>query len=238
MTTKEVFLPRDYKEKCKKHSDNKSYSFITLLIWTFFICCFIGFVVETIYSYIRKGHYINKQGLLYGPFKPIYGFGGVIFTIIFYKIKYFRAYVIFIIGLIAGTLYEYFCSYFQEYFLKSRSWDYSGFKYNLNGRISISHAVFWGILALLFVKGAMPLIVIFMQKTPKNINSIIAYVIAAFLSFDIFMSVCAVERHIERLKDVPASNSFESFLDEHYGNKKIEETFTHMKFVYVKKKSK
>ncbi len=237
MTLEAILKPKSYDEKCRKDEKKKNCSFLCLLVWVFVICCFIGFLVETVYGYIRKGHFVNKQGLLYGPFKPIYGFGGVIFTIIFYRLRNYRSYILFILGSVIGAFYEYFCSYFQEVFMKSRSWDYSKLKYNIDGRVSITHAIYWGLLSLIFIKFALPVIVLLVGKISSNMQNPIMIVWILFMSFNIFMSASAITRQVERLKDIPADNNFEEFLDRHYNDEKIRETFTHMKFVYVDKKT-
>lgn len=36
------------------------------LFWVFFIGCFAGVVLETIYCLIQRGHYESRVGLIYG----------------------------------------------------------------------------------------------------------------------------------------------------------------------------
>lgn len=55
------------------------------LIWLFMIGSVSGYVVEMLWCYIRNGYFESRQGLLYGPFSPVYGIGCVIFTILLYK---------------------------------------------------------------------------------------------------------------------------------------------------------
>ena len=51
----------------------------------FFIFSFVGWLMETIYSYFVLGHFANR-GFLFGPVCPIYGFGGLI-LILFLEIE-------------------------------------------------------------------------------------------------------------------------------------------------------
>ena len=51
------------------------------LVWIFVIGCIIGFIVETLWCYVRWGKIESRKGLIYGPFTPIYGFGGVLLTL-------------------------------------------------------------------------------------------------------------------------------------------------------------
>ena len=233
-----MIKPHNYNTKMQQDTKRQNINFMCLLIWIFLISCTLGFVVEVTYTYFTKGHYVNKQGMLYGPFKPIYGFGGVLFTILFYKVRHYRTYVLFILGSVTGAIYEYFCSYLQEILFKSRSWNYSKFKYNINGRINPTHAIYWGILAMIFIKLILPIIIIIASKIPIKIQKPIAIVVAVFMTINMFLSACAVMRQVERIKSIPPQNKFEHFLDKHYGDKTIRETFTHMKFVYVDKNEK
>ena len=50
------------------------------LFWIFVICSVIGLVVETIVSYPIDGIWKDRAGLVWGPFSPIYGVGGMLIT--------------------------------------------------------------------------------------------------------------------------------------------------------------
>lgn len=235
MTISSLCKPHNYNVKLQQDKNKQNFNFVCLLIWVFLISAALGFIVEVTYAYFTKGHYINKQGMLYGPFKPIYGFGGVLFTILLYKVRYYRSYVIFFLGAVTGAIYEYFCSYLQEILFKSRSWNYSKFEYNINGRINPKHAIYWGILAMFFIKLLVPVIIFAITKIPLKIQKPVSVFITVFMTINMFLSACAVMRQVERIKEMPPQNEFEIFLDEHYGDKRISETFTHMKFIYVDK---
>lgn len=46
------------------------------LFWIFILGSFFGYVVETIYAFIKSGgHFVIRQGLLYGPFYTGIWFG-------------------------------------------------------------------------------------------------------------------------------------------------------------------
>ena len=48
------------------------------LFWVFLVSSVIGLGIETVYHFILFGEYQDRAGLLFGPFSPIYGFGGVL----------------------------------------------------------------------------------------------------------------------------------------------------------------
>ena len=56
--------------------------FFLKLFVLFFIGSIFGCIVETIYAFIKTGGYQIRQGLVYGPFIPVYGLGTLLFYFI------------------------------------------------------------------------------------------------------------------------------------------------------------
>ena len=88
---------------------------LTEYIWLFIIGCIFGYIIESGWYFIKHGVWINKPGLLYGPFKPIYGLGFVLIVMIMKKFKDKKIWIKFSLGVIIGSVFEYICSLFQEY---------------------------------------------------------------------------------------------------------------------------
>ena len=57
------------------------------LCWVFFICCFLGVVIETIFCFIASGRLSQRTGLVWGPFNLIYGFGAVLLTVSLQRLR-------------------------------------------------------------------------------------------------------------------------------------------------------
>ena len=55
------------------------------IFFMFFIGCIIGTYYEEILNLIRTGVWESRQGIIYGPFNPIYGFGFAGFTLLLGK---------------------------------------------------------------------------------------------------------------------------------------------------------
>ena len=51
------------------------------LFWVFFLCCFLGVVIETVFCWAATGHISQRTGLVWGPFNLIYGVGAVLLTV-------------------------------------------------------------------------------------------------------------------------------------------------------------
>ena len=75
-------------------------------VWIFVLGSIAGYIFETSFYYIKHGVFMNKQGLLYGPIKPIYGFGCAILTYILNFVKDKSKLYIFIFGSIVGGKFK------------------------------------------------------------------------------------------------------------------------------------
>lgn len=165
-------------------------TYIEKLIIYFFIFAFIGWTLETIYSYVVLGHF-TKRGFLYGPICPIYGYAAVIMIVFLSKNKtnYFR---IFLNSMIIFSFFEYIAGYLLEALFQIRLWDYTNDFLNLNGRISIFYSFIWGLIGFLFIKFMYPVaekfINFILNKLPKIATSICVCIISCLYLIDTFLS--------------------------------------------------
>ena len=60
---------------------------ITKIFFIFMIGSVIGYIVEMIVAFVQEGHFESRQGVLYGPFTPVYGIGILVFYMFFNRIK-------------------------------------------------------------------------------------------------------------------------------------------------------
>ena len=114
--------------------------------------------METIFVGIQKKRIVDR-GFLIGPYCPIYGVGALV--MIFYLTQYKdNILTVFILGVVICSLLEYFTSYVMEKLFKTRWWDYSNNKFNLNGRICGFNSLLFGIagvLVIYFVQSSLDL---------------------------------------------------------------------------------
>lgn len=117
---------------------------IVKLFWIFLIGSFIGYIIETIVGIVQNGHLVSRQGLLFGPFIQVYGIGLVAYYLVMSKMKTRNNIKIFLVSMILGGAVEYLFSYFQQKLFGTISWDYSNLLFNINGRTSLLHCLYWG----------------------------------------------------------------------------------------------
>lgn len=182
-STEALVLKEDSKSK------NKLSKFYTYLLY-FLMFSFLGWLMETAYSFYELGHF-TKRGFLYGPLCPIYGWGALILIMFFNKYKG-KSIKLFVYAAIVFSAFEYLVGYGMDALFSAKWWDYTNEFLNLNGRISIFYSFVWGIVALLFINYIYP----FFKKKLDTILSKIPYKVqlftlrffALFFIFDTAMS--------------------------------------------------
>lgn len=126
----------------------------TILVISFFIYSFCGWIWESLVCPIATGHKIHNSGFLTGPCIPIYGSGAIVVCALFPISKDWS--LIFIEGAIVACFIEYLTSYFMEKMFHARWWDYSQMRFNLNGRICLEGFFIFGFFSVSAVKNVQP----------------------------------------------------------------------------------
>ena len=141
---------------------NKYRSKINEYLLYFFVYAFLGWVLETVFSYFVLGYFDNR-GFLIGPICPIYGFGMLI--LIMWLSRYKDNNIkLFVISAIVLTFFEYVVGYALDAIFQLKWWDYTNDFFNINGRVCLSYALGWGIIAIIVIKYIHPFIVKLLKK--------------------------------------------------------------------------
>jgi len=199
------------------------------IFWIFVFGCFFGFVLEMFIHFLKYTEIVSRQGLIYGPFNQVYGIGAVILSLFLGKQK--NPFMIFLLGALLGGGIEYFCSFFQELFFKTTSWNYSNYPLNIYGRTSLFHVISWGILALLYIKFIYPYLLQIIEKISIKTGNIITIIFVIFIVLDCLISFLACFRWNERRNNIEPSNKIEVLLDKYYPNEKLEKIYNNAKIV-------
>ena len=197
---------------------------IIKIFWVFIIGSIIGYAVEMVVGFVQNGHFVSRQGLVFGPFAQVYGLGILAYYLIVPKIKggYLK---IFFVTMILGGIVEYLCSYFQEILFGTISWDYSHLLFNINGRTSLLHCTYWGIGGVLFMKYILPLINKIDKITKDAYFRTITALFIIFMLFNISVSSMAAIRQNERNREIGASNNIDVFFDKYYSDEVMDNIY-------------
>ena len=201
------------------------------LAWVFIIGCFIGYCVEMLWSYAHDGYFESRQGVLYGPFSPVYGFGGVLLTVSLYRLRNTNGLLVFMASAVIGAAFEYACSLFQEVAFGTVSWEYSDTPLNLGGRTNLQYAVFWGILGMIFIKSTYPFLSKYIEKLPNRLGKWLTWIFVVFMVLNMAISSIAVRRWTDRRTGEAANNAFEQLVDTLYPDDFMEKVYPNMTVV-------
>ena len=140
------------------------------LIFYFIVYSFLGWCLESVYKTIIFKKPTNS-GFLYGPFCPMYGIGAILMI----ELGKFsnNVAVIFLLAFVLFSVWEYLVAIILEKLFKTKYWDYSNLKFNLQGRICLKNSIYWGILGVLLIFIVQPGIRNVIKLIP---NEIIIYI--------------------------------------------------------------
>ena len=163
------------------------YSFLEF-IYIFFFFAIAGWIWECS-LYLIRDHVLVNRGTKYGPWVPIYGYGGILVILLLWR---FRKSIlrVFLYGSIISTVFEYLTSVVLEYGLGVVYWDYSDEPFNVNGRITLVSSLAFGVFSLLgmFVLG--PAAVWIAKRLKPKTRRIVAIVLCCLYGLDIL--ACAI----------------------------------------------
>ena len=168
-------------------------------ILIYFICfSFIGWIYEGA-IFIIEDHILVNRGVLYGPWLPVYGFGGSIIFFLFNKLKNkplkikkinIRPLLIFVYMTLVATLIELSTTYICD-LIKSdwtKLWDYSSKFLNFQGRVALLPSVRFGILGIMVLYLGVPFIDKIKNSKSKPTN-IITYIVIALFVIDVIIHI-------------------------------------------------
>ena len=158
---------------------------IKIIFILFIFYSMIGWIIEVLDQFYRKKRFINR-GFLIGPYCPVHGIGALLMVLLLSGITDSYIILFFSASLIC-TILEYITSFLLEKIFKARWWDYSCYKFNLNGRVCMQNSIFFGIAGVFIVKIANPFVVKFIIQNVPDLN-VICLVLGIIFTLDLFIS--------------------------------------------------
>ncbi len=153
----------------------------------FIIYSFVGWIVEIVYNGFVHKKFVNR-GFLIGPYCPIYGFGALLVTVFLTQFRD-NFIVAFVMSIFLFSILEYSTSYLMEKIFKARWWDYSEYKFNINGRICLETMIPFGLLGCFVIYVTDPLLKsLFSLMNPLFIK-ILAIILLVIFIADLIVSL-------------------------------------------------
>lgn len=217
---------------------------ICIYILLFFLYSFCGWLLEVICKLVDQHKFINR-GFLIGPYCPVYGFGAL--SITFLLQKYVNDIItLFIMTMIVCSILEYLTSYYLEKIFKTRWWDYSNYRFNINGRICLETMVPFGLFGLFIMYISNPLFLSWINKMPISIIYFLSFFLTTILIIDIIFSYRIIssfknisfKAHTDSTEKITAYVKKEIIKRNQYNQKRLLEAFPKLKVFYFKKDKK
>ena len=152
----------------------------------------LGWVLESIYKSFLEKKIVNS-GFLKGPVCPIYGFGALIMLLTLNNLKE-NIVLLFIVAFFVLSVWEYLVGIFLEKVFKTKYWDYSHLKFNIQGRVCLKNSIYWGVLGVVFIELIHPFIEQNVSIIPINYIVYINIIAYTILIIDIIASSIKVLR--------------------------------------------
>lgn len=145
------------KEKIEDLFELKFPDVCILLLAIMVLSAIFGYIYEIIFYRIDLGVFVNR-GTTFGPWIPIYGFGGVFITLLAYKLRKDPFYVFFASCFISAIL-EFGTGFVLHRFFNIRLWDYNIEIWNwgnIGGYICARSVLFFGASGLFLIYFLVP----------------------------------------------------------------------------------
>ena len=172
---------------------------------------------------------MSRSSLVFGQFSIVWGLACALLTWILYRYRDKSDRYIFVFGTILGGAYEYVCSVFTEMAFGTVFWDYSEIPFNLGGRINLLYCFFWGIAAVVWMKGMCPFLSRQTEKLPARAGRAVCSVLLVLLAADMLISALALARYSERQTGSPEQTAVGQILDEYFPDEFIEKRYENLK---------
>ena len=176
--------------------------FIIFMLYSFF-----GWMGEMLGKLIFEGKYINR-GFLIGPYCPIYGCGGILLIILLKK-YFYDPLTMFIMCILLFSILEYLTSYIMEKLFNARWWDYTKYKFNINGRICLETMIPFGMFGIIAMYIVNPFFYKCFNNMPNELINIISLFLLIIFITDLIVSIFIMINIKNTIKKVKLDNTEE-----------------------------
>ena len=167
-----------------------------LYFYYFLIYSFIGWIYEVIiFLYMGEG-FVNR-GFLFGPYLPVYGFGGIIILLLLGKLMKKKVkigkvnimpFLIFLLISFIATVVELGTSYILDIF-NLELWNYNEWAINFEGRIALIPSLRFGALGVIILYLLQPFFEKKLNKMNDNLRNIIFYILFVIIIIDFIVRI-------------------------------------------------
>lgn len=150
----------------------------------------LGWACETFYCSVGNRKFVNR-GFLNGPVCPVYGFGAVLVILLLQSTEK-NLVALFLSGMMVTTVLEYLTSVLLEKLFHMKWWDYSQYKFQINGRVCLLNSLMFGGLSVILMRVLHPWISGLIARIPTSLLPWISLGILAVFAVDTVVTVRSI----------------------------------------------
>lgn len=205
------------------------------LFWIFIVCSIIGLIAEYVFHILfvwglDPANWYDRAGLLFGPFSPIYGFGGLFMTLFLNRFRNLRPIPLLALTTIIGGAFEYCVSLFLEIAFGVEAWNYSDMFLSLNGRTCLLFATMFGVMGFVWIKWALPAFMKLIAKINWKLRYPITFAATAFMIINCIMTLQSIDCWSQRQAGHTPITPIEKFYEEKFNDQFMSKRFASMSF--------
>ena len=159
---------------------------INLLILIMAFSGVFGFIYEELFYKIDLG-YFTKRGSTFGPWIPIYVFGGAAYTLLVYPFKE-NPLLVFVLCVVVSGVMEFSTGWVLNHVFHTRLWDYNTEIWNfgnVGGYVCLRSVMFFGISGLALIYVVIPVLIKLMEMADPGILTIVCRCLAFLFVADV-----------------------------------------------------
>ena len=144
-----------------------------------------GFIYELLFYRIDLGYFV-KRGSSYGPWIPIYAFGGLAYAILVYRFKESPLRVFLLSVLVSGIL-EYVTGWVLYNVFDTRLWDYNTEIWNfgnIGGFVCLRSVFVFGLAGLMLIYVVIPMLAKLINLFDPAITNAVCLILGALFALD------------------------------------------------------
>lgn len=168
------------------------------LFWVFMVCAMTGWIYEEFCEVVVRQTGWYNRGFLWGPYLPVYGFGGAFIWLIFRKFAAKKrclgkanmtpVWTFFLVAL-GATALELLTSYLMQWTLGYWLWSYKLYKIQFEGRIALATSLLFGLIGVLGIYFYLPFMLKQYHRIPKKIRIPLTVFLFFFIMTDLVIKI-------------------------------------------------
>lgn len=166
-----------------------SYSMYELL-WFFILYSLAGWALGTAAAAVREKKFVDI-GFLFGPYCPSYGISALLFAVFLSELKN-NLFFLFLGGTVLSFFVTIGTGFVLERIFHRKWWDYSRKRFQFGGYVTLPYTVLWGLIAVLCVSFANPLLTDLMHLIPRSIGELILIIAGIILGIDLIGTISGI----------------------------------------------